>query len=358
MKILFIISNGLSGGGAERVATMLCSKWVEEHDVFIYSTCSITNDAHFDISDKIRLSGFNNNKHRGAYTKIKEIRNIIKKNKIDICLGFTINSDMLICAASIGLRVKKIFGERNSPADYPKDKKLRLFRNFVFKSADGVVVQTEDIKNWFIKKIQKKMVVIPNPCVESNFVTRKRNDDIFRIISIGRLDEQKNYQTALLIFKKFNELYPNSKYDIYGKGALESSLKEFINDHDINNVYIHTFNHNAKDELCASDVLLFTSLYEGMPNVLIEAIMSELPIVTSNFNGGAASYLVNNDYNGIVYGKPNDINSGLIALKKVYNNLKIYKDNCVIFKKDFYKDNNLDDIANKWILLFDNLLIK
>lgn len=358
MKILFVISNGLTGGGAERVATLLCSQWADKHDVFIYSTAYIaSNKEHYDINPKIKLFGLDGKK-RSTKIKIKEIRKIIKKEHIDICVGFAVNSDLLIYLASIGLKVKKVFGERNSPADYPNNKLLRLLRNFVFKRANGIVCQTEDIKKWFNKRIQKNCFIIPNPCIASKCIPLKKKDDSFNIISIGRLDTQKNYKVALDIFYKFNKKYPQSHYIIFGSGSLEKELMNYIKEKQIKNASIRPFSRDVKNYLAASDVLLMTSLYEGMPNVLLEAIMLEIPIVTSNFNGGAASYLVKNSENGLIYGNHNQIDKGVEALIDIYLNIDAYKTRCIKYKENYYKTNNLKLISSRWIDLFNELLRK
>lgn len=358
MKILFIISNGLTGGGAERVATLLCSKWAENHDVYIYSTANVgKSNQHYDLNPKIKVFGLDG-KHRKIITKIKEIRSIIKKEHIDVCVGFTVNSDMLIYFASLLLKVKKVFGERNSPADYPKRQLLRILRGFAFKRANAIVCQTEDIKNWFSKRIQKKIYVIANPCVLSPSSISKKKDDAFNIISIGRLDFQKNYKCALDIFSLFNKRYPQSQYTVFGNGPLKEQITEYINGKQINNVCLKPFSKEAKDYLATSDILLMTSLYEGMPNVLLEAIMLNIPIVTSDFNGGAAKYLVSNKENGLIYGKPNDVNQGFKALEDVYSNIDAYKSRCIEYKNNFYQENNLDVIASKWVDLFNRLLKK
>lgn len=100
---------------------------------------------------------------------------------------------------------------------------------------------------------------------------------------IGRFSEQKNHKYLLQILKKILEEVPDVKLILVGKGELEDNIQTMARKLGIfNNIIFAGIRSDISSILCAMDVFVFPSLYEGMPNTVIEAQATGLPCVISD----------------------------------------------------------------------------
>lgn len=115
---------------------------------------------------------------------------------------------------------------------------------------------------------------------------RKRyniSNDCLVIGHIGRFSLQKNHSFLIDIFDEVHKKNKNSKLILVGDGELHRNVVEQIKSYEIekNVVFIKVSDH-IRDLLCIMDVFVFPSLYEGMPNVVLEAQATGLPCVISS----------------------------------------------------------------------------
>ena len=81
----------------------------------------------------------------------------------------------------------------------------------------------------FPEFIQKKSIIIKNPYISNLSINNiNKNTTIKNIITVGRLDKQKDHKTAILAFYKLHKKYPNLKFKIYGDGQLKTNLENLI----------------------------------------------------------------------------------------------------------------------------------
>ncbi|MBO5232135.1 MAG: glycosyltransferase family 4 protein [Clostridia bacterium] len=103
-------------------------------------------------------------------------------------------------------------------------------------------------------------------------------------ISMGDLIARKNYSVAIkALAKAGNE---NAHYFICGRGPLENELKELAKTCGVENrVHFLGFRTDIKELLVAADAFLFTTLQEGLPRSMMEAMASGLPCIVSKIRG-------------------------------------------------------------------------
>lgn len=103
------------------------------------------------------------------------------------------------------------------------------------------------------------------------------------IIHIGRFHSQKNHMFLLEIFKLVLESQPNSKLLLVGDGPLKNEIiKKTIELNIKDKVIIAGIRRDVPELLQSADVLLFPSLFEGLPGVVLEAQASGLPSIISD----------------------------------------------------------------------------
>ena len=160
---------------------------------------------------------------------------------------------------------------------------------FCAKRCEKVIILTEGEKrdNW---KGWKNIIVMPNP-VSFKCETPSRLDEK-RVISIGRLDHMKNFSSLINVFKIVNKRFPDWTLEIYGDGAEMPSLQNQIIEAGLQDVvFMRGFTDRVQEVMSNSSVFAFTSLSEGMPMALLEAMECGLPVVSYNCPHGPSDII-------------------------------------------------------------------
>lgn len=102
-------------------------------------------------------------------------------------------------------------------------------------------------------------------------------------VHIGRLSKAKNHSFLLKVFRKILDIESNAVLVIIGNGELKTQIENQIHDLSLeDNVYMLGAREDVASLLQAMDLLLFPSLWEGLPVTVVEAQASGLPCLVSN----------------------------------------------------------------------------
>ena len=137
---------------------------------------------------------------------------------------------------------------------------------------------------------------------------KKRN-----IISICRLVDQKNIFEIFEIARNL-QIY---NFIVLGDGYLLDKARLFIKSNNIKNVYLFGKKNDVFKYLYESDLFLSTSLYEGHPISILEAMSIGLPIVASKVIGNIDT--IEEDFSGLFYNL-GDINQAINCIQRIMNN--------------------------------------
>ncbi|WP_350022542.1 glycosyltransferase family 1 protein [Turicibacter sanguinis] len=108
-------------------------------------------------------------------------------------------------------------------------------------------------------------------------------EEKFVIGHIGRFNEQKNHNFLVEVFYEISKKNEDSILLLVGEGRLENEIKMKINKLGITNKVIFTgLRSDVADIMMASDLIIFPSFFEGMPNVIIEAQATGLHCLVSD----------------------------------------------------------------------------
>ncbi|AAB99063.1 capsular polysaccharide biosynthsis protein M [Methanocaldococcus jannaschii DSM 2661] len=209
----------------------------------------------------------------------------------------------------ISNNTKFILWVRNNPIESYKEglysKIIILAYKYFYKYADIIIVQTQENKKIIeshFKSLKNKTKIVPNVYEIdklqqlSNEPLEKQYRNIFKdsfvFINIGRLTEQKGQWFLIRSFKRVTEKYPNAKLIILGDGELKNKLQELINKLNLqNNVYLLGMQKNPFKFLKHSNCFVFSSLWEGLPNTVIEALSLNLPVISTDCKTGPREIL-------------------------------------------------------------------
>lgn len=105
-------------------------------------------------------------------------------------------------------------------------------------------------------------------------------------ITVGRLAEQKGYHVLIPAIPQLVKEFPDLQFVWVGDGEQKDQLKQQVREHGIENqVHFLGYRKDVRELLSAADIFVFSTLSEGQPFALIEAMAQGLPIVSSDACG-------------------------------------------------------------------------
>ncbi|NQU45779.1 MAG: glycosyltransferase [Chlorobium sp.] len=158
---------------------------------------------------------------------------------------------------------------------------------------DGIITNSRTIKDaygeygWFSKEFVKVIyngLIIPNEVTPFNFSQRFPGKKI--IYSAGRLSEQKGFsyliEAATILKKERSDLL----FAVSGEGKLQEELTTQIKAAGLEDSFVLLgFTENIFPYLKGCDLFVLASLFEGMPNVVMEAMGMKKPVIATDVNG-------------------------------------------------------------------------
>lgn len=297
-RCVFFIGT-LNQGGAERVISILTKHMAdakEQVKIILYYDEDPFYAIHPDV-EIVRLERETGTK--GLLKNFFRLRKYIKENA-DVLISFLAPFNIIAILASLGLRKRVIVADRNDPRHVPSNKLVRLARNFLYRFANGVVVQNTDNKNYFSKTVQKKSSVIFNPVdLGEKRGQALRTEKKKRVVSVGRLIKQKNQEMLLDAFAEIHGDFPEHILTIYGEGDYRATLENKIKEFGLEGfVELPGSRKDVFDLISDAELFVLSSNYEGMPNALIEAMCLGLPVISTAVSG--TSDLIEDGLNGRV----------------------------------------------------------
>lgn len=149
---------------------------------------------------------------------------------------------------------------------------------FKIKNYDRIVLLTEEDRqlHW---QGNRNVSVVPN-LLTSQSVQPSRLENK-RVISIGRLEYQKNFISLIKAFSKVIERHPDWTLEIYGEGSRKKSLQEYIDKNNLSkNIFLKGFTIDPMTAMRESSIFALSSVFEGFGLVLIEAMACGVPVVS------------------------------------------------------------------------------
>lgn len=294
MHLALIISS-LSSGGAERVLSDLANHWTSQgHEVSLATLAHPDTKPFYPLDPAIRLIQLNQSQSeislwtrlRNILRRVRVLRKTLKALNPNVILSFVDVMNLTTLLAVIGLNIPIIISERVDPHFYRLPVLYRWFRIYVYALAQKIVVQTQSASNYFPFRLRKIIRIIPN-VVKAPQVSKKiLNETTKNIVSMGRLNQQKDHQTLIYAFFGLHKTYPHLQLTIYGEGKERSNLESLIRTFNLQGkVLLPGVTKNAQQVLLSADLFVFPSRYEGFPNALCEAMAVGLPVIASNCSG-------------------------------------------------------------------------
>ena len=308
MKILHIISGNFGQGGAERLVADLAKAQTDlGHDVAI---CCFRKRAKntFDIDERVEFYSFS--KKRGlSFFLPFQIMSFIRKNSYDV-----VNCHLpavfvyMLWSLIVCLKQKFFYTIHSNPFGEEKRSWIKKIRRFFFqKKRIMPIAISQQIKSEFesIYDIKDIPVILNGRCglqktqnfedVYGEIESYKKTDKTKILIAIGRVSKEKNHQ---LLVETMNNLMDEDVILIIIGNKTSDDVWNACNAINKGKTYFLGSKSNIQDYLFCADIFCMSSIYEGLPISIIEAMSVGLPIVSTNV--GAVPDVVKEGVNGFL----------------------------------------------------------
>lgn len=286
-------------GGAERVAASLVNAWAEKgYAVALVSTHAHSDGSFYKLSSNVMyrpLAGCMRGRKGGrvfAYlNRLLFLRDLIVSFRPDVVVGFLPNVNVMMLLAALGLGIRTIACERTDPFHMPIPRLLRLARGVTYPLASLLVVQTEAVarriqREWlFVRHVSVIGNPIPfNPVNEVKSIGKVSRK---RLLAVGRLAQEKCFDRVIEAFAELASTYPEWDLRIVGEGPDRHRLEQAVEKHNLEERVLLPGSSTAiQEEFDSADIFVLTSMFEGFPNALLEAMAVGLPCVTVDCPSG------------------------------------------------------------------------
>ena len=304
-KELLLFMPSIEGGGVEK-NLIIIGNYLTKH---VKSIKLITYGEKFNNNFNKKIKIINpkkKHKNKSKYFKylvcLLLLINEIIKNKHTLVFAFQANIYCIILSKIFKFDV--LVRSNSSPTGWSGNFFKKIVFDFFLKFAKEIIVNSKEFQKEFKKKFNVNTKVIYNPLnineiqhlakqkFKLNFYKKKN----IKIINIARFTDQKDHITLLKAFLELNKTY-DCELLIMGYGPNKVIIDDFIKKNKLQKkIKVIGFQVNPYKYINKSDLLVLTSIYEGLPNVILEAIALKKFVISSDCPTGPKEILKNGKY--------------------------------------------------------------
>jgi len=291
MHLTLIISS-LAPGGAERVLSELAHHWVSQgHRVSLVTLSSPETKPFYLLDERIELIQLNSQIGSSPVgrlyymgKRLVSLRKTMKALQPDCIVSFMDLMNLTTLMATVGLKIPVIVSERSHPQYHRLSAFFNGLRQFLYKRAAAVVMQTASAAQYFacLSNVHVIPNAVPRPAVTKDTLSQSPQ----HIVSIGRLCPLKGFETLIRAFAALMADFSHLTLTIYGEGKARPVFGALIRSLELEEkVFLPGTTSCVPEVLRAADLFVFSSHYEGFPNALCEAMAIGLPVIASGCSG-------------------------------------------------------------------------
>lgn len=311
MSNIMIITQSLTGGGAEKLAANLSLELAKTDNVTIVTYGE--NSKEYDFAGK-RIN-INRTGGRGgmiehilnAVRRICDVRKIKKEINCECSISFLPQTDYVNILSKIKGEKTIIDVVSNMSFVYPSGIK-KVFRKYIIRKADYVVTVSEGVRsdlidNFQVRESKTKTIynscdisAIKKDCLEEKEYKRISNQlpDKF-ICSMGSFRLAKGHWHLIKAFSRISNNIPEYKLVILGDGEYREKYNLLIKKLGLDEkVILPGFANPPYSIISKSSLFVFSSVFEGFGHSIIEAMACGVPVLSTDCNYGAREIIAPN----------------------------------------------------------------
>lgn len=302
-KNIFIISQKLTGGGAERVASNLSQELVKNPEYNVYLVLFDGQNQSYPSGAEIidmklgpQKSIFG--KSAVLFRRICKLRKLKKQYNADVSISLLSSPNFINvlskCNDAVIVSIRNLISRS---AESSTEKKIVSYSS---KKADMTVSLSELVRLDMIENFgtpEDKIVTIYNTVDADKLIklseeSKVKIPDYPYVVTMGRMMRQKGQWHLINAFRRVHEVCPDLHLVILGEGELESGLKRLTHKQGLDDVVnFMGFVKNPHRIISGAKAFVFSSLFEGLGNVLLEGMACGVPVISTDCAAGPREIL-------------------------------------------------------------------
>ncbi len=300
-------------GGAQRIALNLCTGLIKKgYDVDLLLV-EAEGDLISEVPEEVSVIDLDASR---VVTSTVPLRRYLRESTPDVLYSMMIevNIAAVVARQLAGTDTRLVISEHNTPtvsAEGLKDQLALHLATLTYQQADHVVTVSEGVRNDLLDVVnisEEEITVIHNP-IDVERIRNQATESVEHrwftdplvsvVMSAGRHAPQKGFDTLLRAFSRLED--SNTRLVLLGEGNETESLRTLATQLGIENqVDFPGFVDNPFKYMASADVFVLSSWYEGFGNVLIEAMATGCPVVSTDCPSGPNEILKDGAYGPLV----------------------------------------------------------
>lgn len=306
--ICFYIGS-LHKGGAERVFVNLAGYFQEKgYQVTMVTQYQFPAAEEYALPPGVRRvlsdlteAELSNSRIINFCRRVSKLRRIWKREKPNLVLSCIGKNNFMTVVTTMFTKTKAVVSVVGEAKEEYPGRLMRLLANLLFPLAGGIILQTERSRYFFHRIVQKRAVILPNSLNPDFIRPRYEGKREERIVSVGRMDANKNHEMMIRAFAALAKRYPAYTLTIYGEGELRGHLEALAAELGVaDRVFLPGVIPDVARQTRRAALFLLTSYSEGVSNALIEALASGLPVIATDVPSGGTVELITDGMNGLI----------------------------------------------------------
>lgn len=296
---ILIVLPSLGAGGSERVVTTLANHWAQEgRSIGVASFDELDFSPFYPLAHEVDLFRLNLPVASGGlpsqilqtYRRIKALEKAYREFKPDVVISFLTKANVMALLAARPSGVPVIISERNNPTLQQFNAFWRMARAYSYPKAFSFVTMTKGAAVYYPEHQRPRTTIIPNPVnLPENWENRRKGQTI---TAVGRLTEQKQFHLLIDAFASIAPQFPDWNLTIWGEGTLRTDLEQQRSRLGLDDrIDLPGLTQKPGGWVETADIFVLSSAYEGWPNVIVEAMAAELPVVAFDCEHGVSDMI-------------------------------------------------------------------
>lgn len=332
MRICFLLGGFYQNGGIGRVTSVLANRLSLESDVEVFTLCYFNPhkpniyQLETAVHEEFFLESYQSMAKLLFSGGEKKLRKYLFDNKVDVLIACGALFFPISTRACKGLKTKCICWEHSDPEGNNDHRGQNIARKYGIKRSDLNIVLTKRALRVYQEKYKANHTVqIYNPIDPSVFRCSKGYSiESKKIISVGRLTYQKNFEIAVKVASNVLPQHPDWEWDVFGQGEELDGLVALTKELGIDKqMHFRGQVSDLYDRYSDYAVMVMTSRYEGFPMTLLEGMGNGLPLVSFDVPTGPDE-IIENGENGYLLSS-SDIEGMTDRLLEVIGNQELRK---------------------------------
>ena len=351
-KKIALIGDCLSGGGAEKVHATL-SNYFKNQQMEVHNVIFVDSISYSYSGELLNLGKMKSVTTLDKLKRLHFLRKYMRQHNFDYIIDFRyrVNSINEFLLAKWVYSAPTFFTIHSGMIDYYMPNNNLIAKLIYSKST--IVTVSKAIENELKKRFNFSIQTIYNPfdfdkieTLSNEFIPNETN----YIVAVGRMNERvKQYDKLIEAYSLSNLPTKNIKLLLLGEGKYLGELKQLVKEKNLTDKVVFKGNQNNPFPYIQNAVFLaLSSKNEGLPNVLIESLATEIPVVSFDCFSGPNEIIINNE-NGLLVENQN-VSKLSQAMNEMIENEVLYL-NCKKNARKSITNFSIEQIGSQWMKL-------